>query len=240
MKQRYFIFQLIFAVILISSCNKSPGEGGTSTIQGHVNVINIDRYGDVKSKQVAKEVRVYIKYGDDDSYGNDVRTDNDGFYEFNFLAKGDYSIYAFGECDTCDSGLEESLVTVSINKNREIFQAPDIEINNILKPDQGTSTIKGKVYVKEYDQQGQLIGEYYGPEIRVYLTYSDEVTYFTDMRTHSDGGYWFPKLIKGDYTVFTYSDCDTCSSGTIVVEKTTVITEMNQVKDIPDIVINVQ
>lgn len=101
----------------------------------------------------------------------------------------------------------------------------------------GTSMIKGKVYAMDYNGSGQLQGEFYSPEERVYLIYGDGDFYGMDTRTSFDGSYEFPYLLKGSYTVFAYSNCDTCASGTIAVKIATDISKNNSTVELPDLVI---
>ena len=101
----------------------------------------------------------------------------------------------------------------------------------------GTSTIKGKIYAMNYNGSGQLQGEYYAAEERVYLVFGDNDFYGLDTRTSYDGTYEFPYLLKGSYTVFAYSNCDTCDSGTVEVKLETEVTENHSTVELPDIVI---
>src|SRR5258705_10122537 len=70
----------------------------------------------------------------------------------------------------------------------------------------GTSTIKGKVYVKDYDANFQTVhDQYYGPDVDVYIIYGDGTTYDDDYKTSYDGSYEFDFLQEGTYKVFAYS-----------------------------------
>lgn len=101
----------------------------------------------------------------------------------------------------------------------------------------GNSSIVGKVKTMEYSN-GWLVNEYYTPEARVYIMYGNSTIYDDDMRTHFDGNYQFDFLFPGSYTVYTYSDCDTCASGTEVNMATVEITDKNQIVEVPDLIIN--
>lgn len=102
----------------------------------------------------------------------------------------------------------------------------------------GTSTIIGKVYVKDYSSAGNLLAEYYGEEERVYIIYGEGTLYDDEFRTSYDGSYKFQYLNKGIYQIFCYSRCDTCESGQEVVIKKVEITSNNSTLEIEDIVIN--
>lgn len=84
----------------------------------------------------------------------------------------------------------------------------------------GTSIIKGKVYVKNYNSSGTSItNEYFGQEVDVYIIYGDESNFYNDrIRTSYDGSFEFPYLEKGNYRIFVYSQCfntvdNPCPSG---------------------------
>ncbi len=101
----------------------------------------------------------------------------------------------------------------------------------------GSSTITGKVYVKEYSSVGNLLAEYYGDQERVYIIYGDGNTYDNDYRSSFDGSYKFEYLNKGTYKVFCYSRCDTCASGKEAIIKQVEITSNNSTVELEDIVI---
>ncbi|MCF8256222.1 MAG: hypothetical protein K9J06_01625 [Flavobacteriales bacterium] len=101
----------------------------------------------------------------------------------------------------------------------------------------GTSTITGKVFVQDYSTSGNLLGEFYGPEERVYIIYGDGSAFDDDTRTSLDGSYKFEYLNKGSYRVFCYSNCDTCASGTRAVIKDLEITSSNSTVEVEDMIV---
>ncbi|MCF8276986.1 MAG: hypothetical protein K9J17_09640 [Flavobacteriales bacterium] len=93
----------------------------------------------------------------------------------------------------------------------------------------GTSVIYGKVYAYDYNNAGTLVGEYYLPDEDVYIIYGDGDSYYDDdHKTSFDGSFRFQYLTKGTYTVFVYSDCETCPSGVEAISRTVQITDNNQ------------
>ncbi|MCR9171269.1 MAG: hypothetical protein NXI10_02170 [bacterium] len=73
----------------------------------------------------------------------------------------------------------------------------------------GAATIQGKLYVREYDSAGNLIKEYDGADLDVYIIYGDdpEETYFhDDIKTSYDGTFKFRFLEPGNYRIFFYED----------------------------------
>lgn len=90
--------------------------------------MNYNSSGQLVSEYYGQEERVYIIYGDADFYGNDTRTSYDGTYEFNYLRKGSYTIFAYSDCDTCASGSEAILITTEITKNNSTVELPDLVV----------------------------------------------------------------------------------------------------------------
>lgn len=97
--KKYLLLAAAFIVLL--SCEKQAGEGGTSTIKG---VVMVKEYnGDfsiLRDIYPAQDVDVYIIYGDDEVYGDKFQTGYDGKYEFNYLQNGKYTIYSLSKSDT--------------------------------------------------------------------------------------------------------------------------------------------
>jgi hypothetical protein len=84
-----FIFLALLT--LLSSCEKPPGEGGAASIQGRIWVKDYP----AMLEWAGNDEYVYIIYGDDISYGDRIRSTYDGRFEFNFLRKGKYKVYAY-------------------------------------------------------------------------------------------------------------------------------------------------
>ncbi len=102
----------------------------------------------------------------------------------------------------------------------------------------GTATITGKVYARNYgDTSGELINEYFAPDERVYIVYGDNIVHDDDVRTFHDGTYQFKNLYRGEYTVFAYSQCDTCQTPDIPISQTINITSRGQYFNVPLITI---
>ncbi len=93
----------------------------------------------------------------------------------------------------------------------------------------GTSVIYGKVYAYDYNNSGVLQSEFYLGDEDVFIIYGEEDNYYDDSyKTSFDGSFRFQYLRKGTYTIFVYSDCDTCDSGIEAISQTIEITENNQ------------
>lgn len=108
----------------------------------------------------------------------------------------------------------------------------------------GTSIIKGKVYVQNYNSSGTAItSEYFGQDFDVYIIYGADGTYFNDkIATSYDGSFEFPYLAKGKYQIFVYSKCfntvqNPCPSGQETVLVSAEITENKSTVDVGTITI---
>lgn len=97
----------------------------------------------------------------------------------------------------------------------------------------GTSSIKGKIHVLNYNSVGTLIDEYDGDKENVYIIYGDgDNTYDDHMDASYDGTFEFKYLEKGKYRIFVYEDCVSCASGDTAVIVETEITDRKQVVDV--------
>tara|TARA_B110000285_G_scaffold42317_3_gene46795 strand:- start:9587 stop:10372 length:786 start_codon:yes stop_codon:yes gene_type:complete len=73
--------------------------------------------------------RVYLIYGDEVFYSEDVRTDADGNYQFRDLNRGNYTIYAYSKDSLDVNGLSKTVsVNTTITERKQIVQAPNLFI----------------------------------------------------------------------------------------------------------------
>lgn len=81
------------------TCQKAEGAGGSSSIKGKVWTRFHDKNAGytVKDDYPAADQDVYIIYGDELSYGDRIKTDYEGDFEFKYLRKGKYKIYVYSE-----------------------------------------------------------------------------------------------------------------------------------------------
>lgn len=81
----------------------------------------------------------------------------------------------------------------------------------------GRAVIKGTVLRQDVNAVGNPIGEPYPfHDQRVYIIYGDNEFQDDDVRTGPDGNYEFRWLRKGDYTIYTFGECD-CPGKSITV-----------------------
>lgn len=124
-------------LLFFSSCKKEAGQGGQSFIKGKIYANYYDKnfYAHTESKY-AVNIDVYIIYGNDYTYGDHQKTSGDGGYEFKYLQKGKYTIYAYSRDSTglyinqakkyaAEIPISES---AEITKNKQTIVVPDINV----------------------------------------------------------------------------------------------------------------
>lgn len=127
------IYALLCTAILfttgIFSCTKPAGEGGTSRIKGKIFIRDYNGTFTILQDQFyAMEERVYIIYGDNDFYDDDIRTSYDGTYVFDNLRKGTYSVFAYSDDSTFTTpgGMYPVIQTVEITEDYQTIEVPTI------------------------------------------------------------------------------------------------------------------
>lgn len=136
MKSFYLLF-FAFSIIFLISCQKEAGKGGTSNIKGKVYAKYYNKnFSILADSAYAADVDVYIIYNDQYTFGDRQKTSHDGSYEFKYLEKGSYKIYAYTKDST---GAYNNHVNqyapdfaiiqqVEITKKKQIIEVPLINI----------------------------------------------------------------------------------------------------------------
>ena len=121
----------LIILFFLSSCEKSPGEGGTSTIQGSVYKLStyynvLTQQTDTVYYQLDSKKDVYIIYSDNenDFYNDNIETNWNGQYRFDYLRKGDYTLFVY--TDSTDYPIFKH---VKIDANNSTVTLPDFVIN---------------------------------------------------------------------------------------------------------------
>jgi hypothetical protein len=129
MKKSHLILSVSLLLILaLNSCKKDPGSGGTSSIYGKVFAKDYNSTFTVfLESYYAQDYDVYLIYGDDKTYGDKVKTSYDGTYEFKYLRKGTYHVYAYSKDSTLQTNaLIPVIEDVEITKNNQDLETPEI------------------------------------------------------------------------------------------------------------------
>jgi len=125
---------LLFGILLYA-CKKEAGEGGTSIIEGKVYQLSLwDNSGvwDTLEYKLVAEKEVYIIYSENenDIYDDSFDTHWNGEYRFEFLRKGDYTIYAYANWDSLGvvEGAYPVFKHIKIDANNRTFTLDDFVI----------------------------------------------------------------------------------------------------------------
>jgi hypothetical protein len=128
MLSRIIVFLFCSFSLLLSSCAKEAGEGGSSTIKGRIYGYDINTSGVVTDSAVVQDVRVYISYGDNSTVDDDTRTSYTGEYVFRGLHKGKYTVFVYSQCNDCPFNQEVKKQVVEITEKNEDVIVPDFVI----------------------------------------------------------------------------------------------------------------
>jgi len=212
-----------------ASCSTGEGTGGTGAIEGDVyRVIHPDdNYNlDTDTTLAAKE-DVFLVFGTQGFYGEEVETDNTGLYKFKYLRPGTYTVYAYSTLASGEKTAVSQVVEVQRGKTTKV---PDIYIHEGKA--YGTSIVKGCVWATYIDNEGNVILQDWAYGQRMYIQRQDEDYPCDDVRAGIGGVFAFQKLSPGNYTVFTFSeDEDDIPS---VVSKTIAVPEADQIYTFSD------
>ena len=128
----------LIILFFVSSCEKSPGEGGTSTIQGSVYKLStyynvLTQQTDTVYYQLDAKKDVYIIYSDNENefYNDNIETNWNGQYRFDYLRKGDYTLFVYTDStDALNISYDYPIFKhVKIDANNSTFTLPDFVIN---------------------------------------------------------------------------------------------------------------
>jgi uncharacterized protein (DUF39 family) len=128
MLSRIIVFLFCSFSLLLSSCAKEAGEGGSSTIKGRIYGYDINTSGVVTDSAVVQDVRVYISYGDNSTVDDDTRSSYTGEYVFRGLHKGKYTVFVYSQCNDCPFNQEVKKQVVEITEANQEVLVPDIVI----------------------------------------------------------------------------------------------------------------
>tara|TARA_Y100000385_G_scaffold23813_1_gene22974 strand:- start:2830 stop:3243 length:414 start_codon:yes stop_codon:yes gene_type:complete len=132
---RFALFLSI--VFFMTSCDKDPGEGGTSSINGEVYKIftfqnpNTGNW-DTSYYQLDAGKDVFIIYSDNQSeiYDDKFETDYNGRYHFEYLRNGNYTIYTYADSTDASNIRYDYPVfrNIKITSSNSIMTAKDFVI----------------------------------------------------------------------------------------------------------------
>ncbi|MEO8069376.1 MAG: hypothetical protein ABI599_16880 [Flavobacteriales bacterium] len=117
-------------VLIATSCTKEPGVGGKAEIRGRVFITEYDNNTGQPNGNTyfAPDYRVYVIYGDNDFYDDNVDTDPDGLFVYSWLRKGKYTVFTYSDCPTCESGVEVVSKSVEIGGKKDVVDVGTFEV----------------------------------------------------------------------------------------------------------------
>jgi hypothetical protein len=120
----------LILLLILASCEKEPGEGGSSSIQGYVHVTDYNsNFLIILDEYDGYDEDVYLVYGDDMSFTERTRTGPDGKFEFKYLREGDYTVYVYSDTLATYKGGKIALEkTVNIPGRKQAVDAGTFEI----------------------------------------------------------------------------------------------------------------
>ena len=120
---------LLFIAVLMTltfSCTKGPGPGGTSSVKGKVIVEDYNQtFTTLWATYDGADRDVYLRYGDNPTYSDRVKTGPQGDFEFTYLTKGNYSKDSSLEAP---SGQISLITNFEITKNKQIVVVPTFTV----------------------------------------------------------------------------------------------------------------
>ena len=123
MKKIIYLFIISF---LIFSCEKPSGEGGTSEINGNVTYFTTSYNAQTSSidtnyyPKAGKDIFIIYSNDTNDLFDDKTETDWNGNFKFEFLRKGDYTVYTY----------VDSIVVNDVNYDYPVFYHVNISKNN--------------------------------------------------------------------------------------------------------------
>ena len=91
-------FHLVFCLlILLTGCRKDPGIGGDAKVYGKIYYKHYNStFTTLINEGYLSDTYVYIVFGENVNYGQRLKTNYKGEFEFKYLYKGKYKIYSYG------------------------------------------------------------------------------------------------------------------------------------------------
>ena len=233
MKQTFLFICLFLCTFLFSACNKDEGFGGSSSLKGYVyNVVHYDDNLSFRTETfpAAKE-KVYLIFGEnpDNYFAKDIDADNNGMFQFDYLRKGNYVIFAYSQLA---NGKREAVYkNVKVSGGTSEAEAIYIHTGKAY----GTAMIKGTVHTT-YHHNGNYRGEGPGTGMRAFIKNAGEIAYYDDIRV-IDGVFIFQKLFPGTYEIAVETD-DIDTEVVSLIVKTITITETGKIYETGEFRVN--
>jgi len=104
----------------------------------------------------------------------------------------------------------------------------------------GLACIEGKVYATDYTPNSGIIeAEGYTADMKVIISVVGSSIILDEVRTDLNGSFRFEELRKGDYEIWTFTECDTCTNNETPVIQQATISSRNETVTLTDFMINI-
>jgi hypothetical protein len=216
MRQSFIILALL---VLITSCKKVEGPGGTSAIRGKI-VGSTSEAGESEITQVICSAGMELEHGD--YWLLNTSNPNKLYYVYydnpNWISASDPQLQGriglMVRFNYSDSNIEIAEKTRQVlqavpGENYSITLSSDIltitDLGQINVPDADNGTTNFVVDVANNGKPGSTNSNTPMAEERVYIIYGSNEYAAKDIRTNEDGNYSFEGLQKGQYTIYVLS-----------------------------------
>ncbi|TND04089.1 MAG: hypothetical protein FD123_3860 [Bacteroidetes bacterium] len=125
------LLAIALTLIFLSSCKKGPGEGGNSSVKGQIWVRDYNQNFTVLNGEYAGyDEEVFIIYGDEVNYGDRIKTNYNGEFEFKYLRPGSYKVYVYSKDSTMQSPSGDITIVqdLEITDKKQTVEIPKITI----------------------------------------------------------------------------------------------------------------
>ena len=111
--KKHVLLTIIAVSLIFVSCEKEPGEGGMGTICGTVYIEDYNYDFTIhRGTYPAQDYDVFIIYGNDEYFSDKLKTSYNGYFEFEYLREGDYTIFAYSKDKELDYNVTSELIPV--------------------------------------------------------------------------------------------------------------------------------
>jgi hypothetical protein len=224
----YFFFSV--SLLLLTACNTGEGLGGSSSIEGYVYQVehSDDNFTFHTDTFAAAKKDVYLIFGStmDEYFGDDVETDAQGRYRFDYLRRGSYTVFAYSEFDD----VRREAVSRSVEVAGGLNRADTLWIHTGKA--YGTSMVRGSVYALFYDGT-RKVDEGWAIDHDVYINRWGEEMFFDRIRVGDQGVFVFQKIVPGRYVVWVASE-DPETRKLSPIRQEVVVVEAGQVYDLAE------
>lgn len=215
MKSIQILLPVLAVLASFISCNNEEGVGGRSSVGGYVYkvLINDDLSRDTF---LARDERVHIYFGKTSNMADKTDTGFDGFFKFQFLREGTYTVCAFTDLVSDEKIPIKQTISVT-GKNKDFIVDPIyIEKGKSLGRYYVTGLLTAK-YIKKNTTSLVIDSARVTDKPRPYLRKPNDPTFIEDARP-VEGEYAFTRLLPDTYQIYVQYELPNESNTTLCLE----------------------